>query len=476
MSLMASCGKVDITLALPTTHDKLYAKLLLFKQDDKSVLFVSMDYICLGGGEIGHISEDFYSNLKDILHKKGINDVLCGTTHTHTDTDMVVSEDKILPLIAKEVDRLLDTLEPVTVGNTKTSDNRFLINRTLKLKDGTQWTVRQAHPAPPDDMYDSLTEADDSITVIRIDKADKTPMCIMFNFGCHPLVGYADNGPTANYPGIAEEFIREQMNTEAMLFQSTGGDVTEIDYKDYFRPKDCSTYGLLLGQTVVRAAKKIETTDADLSSLTVKADFPLRKDIPENLEKIKQEMQRLWLNMSGCPLSFKNFLPLYTKYLISPDYPLDYKYRYLKDEELGLTQYKDQDVINRNIIKRYLENIQAMEKLSKLASCYKILTWHQSRVEKNQKGFVTLDVTGIKLGDMTIISAPVEPLTDVGKRLYEQCKDKKVFFAAYSNGYMHYGAAEDKYQSGAYETCECDLDKGWLSVYLDTVKNIVDKL
>ncbi|MBE6934455.1 MAG: hypothetical protein E7462_05345 [Ruminococcaceae bacterium] len=141
-------------------------------------------------------------------------------------------------------------------------------------------------------MYDGLPEVDDTVKIIRIDRVDKTPLCVLFDFGCHPLVGFADNGTTSNFPGIAERFITEHTGAEAMMFQSTGGDATELDYKNYFYPKDCTPWGTILGQTVVSAVNKIETKEAELDFFAVEREFPLRTDISQRIDGLEKRNAR----------------------------------------------------------------------------------------------------------------------------------------------------------------------------------------
>ncbi len=474
--MKAAVARVDISTSVLKIHDPLCAKMLLLNDGAKNVLMISLDTICLGGGGIGEFSDGFFNTLKSSVMAKGAEAILCGTTHTHTLMPMIAEEEVVLKRILDKYDDLVNALEPVTVGLCKTHDDSFVINRTLVLKDGSEWTVRQAHPVPPEESYDRLAEVDDTVNVIRFDRADKTPLCVMFNFGCHPLVGYANSMPTGNYPGIAESFVEENIGTTAIMFQSTGGDATEVDYKDYFHPKECERWGLNLGQTVARAARKIETKDVDLDSWCVDIDLPLRTDIPENMEKIKKEILDIALTTQNSPLDFKKFLPLYTTYTLSPDYPLDYKYRYLHEEAIGSDQYKSQDIINRTNIDKYLSNLACMEKISKLAGCYEVLEWHLNRINSLGTNVYSTEVTGIRIGNIYIVSAPVEPIVEVGKILYKTYEDKNIFFASYSNGYIHYGATEERYQNGGYETCECDLDKSWFKIYMAAVDEVMKKI
>jgi len=470
MSLYASATRVDITAHREDTHGKLYAKLLLLQDGPQTALLISMDCISLGGG-INEFSDDVFDCLQQAVRTAGVDNVICGTTHTHTLQPMVRSQEEVIREILAALPRLQETLEPVTAGAVTVKEFvPFLINRTLELTDGTDWTIRQAHPCPPEDLYNALTSADHSFRLLRLDKEDGSPLAVLFNFGCHPLLGYADCAPTANFPGIAEAMIEEHTGATAMLFQHTGGDATEITYKDYFHPKDCRPVGEALGMLVLRYVNQIKTKPASLSSFSVRRAFPLRRDIPEKMENIRREQLKLCETLENCPLNFKNFLPLYMKYLICPEYPLDHKFLYLQEEAMGSTQLREQDEINRGNIAKYLENVRAMEKLAMLSADLSTLKWHQERVQALNYA-MEADITGIRIGEDILISAPVEPLTGVGERL--KALDDRLVLLSYANGYMHYGATEDKYRRGGYEVHECDLDPAWLEVYLDAVKEIL---
>jgi len=186
-------------------------------------------------------------------------------------------------------------------------------------------------------------------------------------------------------------------------------------------------------------------------------------------------MLEICADFSCGPLNFKNFLPLYMKYLISPEYPLDHKYAYIKAEALGSNQLTEQDAINRGNIALYLDGIEKMEKIGKLSDCLQTLQWHKKRLNKLGKT-VTAEVLGIKLGDTVLLSAPVEPVNAVGRLIYDRYADKNIFFAAYSNGYIHYGATPEQYAKGGYETCECDLAPEWLGVYFGATDEILEKI
>jgi hypothetical protein len=54
----------------------------------------------------------------------------------------------------------------------------------------------------------------------------------------------------------------------ALFLQGTGGDMTEVTYKDFDHPRDCRPLGRMLGLRTLQALGEIETGDATLDVLS----------------------------------------------------------------------------------------------------------------------------------------------------------------------------------------------------------------
>ena len=461
--MRAAAGRVAITTTEIRANDELCAKILLLSEGDLLAAVISLDYISLGG-DIGTVSDGFYPALKERLAALGIGTLLCGVTHTHTPEPMVVPEEELLLRITEKAKALLPTLGEATLSYAEAHEGSFLLNREIPTEDGRDWPVRQAHPLPREESYSSLAEPDDTVRIVRILGDDGASIATLFTFGCHPLVGYANDRATAGFPGVAERLIESAEGGVAMMLQGMAGDVCELDYKNYFKPKSCREHGLRLGAAVLSAFGDATPIGEGLACATATALFPMRSDFDEKLKAIRERQLALCGELGSCPLSFKSFLPLYTRYLLSPDYPLDDKYVYLREEALGVTQLRDQDTINRGNIEKYLENIAVMEELSRLSAEYDTLLWHKERVERMGSA-VPVEVTAIRLGDRVLLSAPFEPLTEVGRILTARYGER-VIPATYSNGYQHYGAGSRRYSADSYEARECDLAPEWQDAYL----------
>ena len=473
--LYAGVAWTDITSKEPGANDTLRAKVLALQYDDKKYALVSVDYICLGGG-IGILRDDVFDVLKAEAKSLGVDTFLCGMTHTHTHGEMIVRQEELVEKIKCAIKEAFENLKPAKVGSSTGINTEFAINRTLKLKDGSYWSIRQAHPCPPDDEIDENPYADYTVGVIKVEGENGENICTVFTYGCHPLLGFANNRATSNYPGIAEKLIESEVGGMAMMFQSCGGDVTEIDYKNYDKPKSAQKVGESLGLTVLEVLKNIKAESSEIRDSIREVAFPRKKDIKEVMDNLVKEREHLLAYMADCPLNFKAFLPLYMKYLMNPEYPLGYKYEYMKEEEQGISQLTDQDKINRANIERYLSNIKIMERLSKICSTLYTMSWHDKYNASYDYKDVDSEVLGIRMGDALLLSAPVEPVSETGRRIRALSPLEKTFVVGYANGYMHYGSPEELYENGGYETIECMLSKDWYKIYEGALKEIFEDL
>ena len=479
--LRAGVARSDITTdaADVVVHDRLYATALVLDDGLNRVAVVGMDAVAIGG--IGDIGDDFLPALRARVERElGIpgGNLLVNASHTHPPGRILCND-------AEQVDRTFDAIRracgsmvPARAGSGVGREDRISINRTLRLKDGRRWTIRQAYPCPPDEEVAAVGPVDPAIGIVRIDRADGRPLAVVFTFACHPLVGVPHARITANFPGFARTVIEEALGDEAvaLFLQGAGGDVTEVLYKDVHRTKDSEPIGTLLGLSTLAALRGIRTGNARLSVASEMVALPRRTDFPERLEELERELAELVRSLRFTSLSFKSFLPLYIKYALSPEWPSDYSYRYLQEKATGKDDLAAMDMENRRNIGKYLGNIQAMERLSKIQDDIATHRRHQAINAEAGEPTVQAEVLGIRIGECVIISCPAEALTEVGLNVKKASPYEHTFVAAFSNGYMHYGPPAADYGKGGYEVTECFLAPGWQAIYERAASDVIRRL
>lgn len=481
MNLRAGVAKIDITTDKEgiVISDPLYAKALVLDDGAARVVIVAMDALAIGG--LGDIKDDFLAKLRsriqNELHIPGCN-VMVNASHTHPQGRLLCEEDEQIERTFEAVRQAMRSMTEVKVGSGFGYEDRIVVNRNLKMKDGNHWSIRYAHPCPPDEDVAGVGPIDPQIGVIRIDRLDGSPLAVVYNFASHLLIGVPDRGVTANFPGFASKLIEETLGGGAMalFLQGAGGDILELYFKDVNRPRDCEPIGTMLGLSTLKAVRKIVTRDAGLSVLSETIRLPRRDDIPQRITERLQEQAELLATLRSTCLNFKTFLPMYLKYALHPDYPSDYSYRYMQEAQIGANGLVSMDAHNRDHIERYLSNIAKMERLIRIQEDVATLKFHQALNEEAGTPDIAAEVQGIKIGDCVLITAPAELLVEIGLKLKATSPYEHTFVAAFTNGYMHYAAPAEHYGKGGYEVTECLLAPGWQRVYEEKAQDMIRRL
>ena len=480
-TLRAGVAKSDITTSAEgvVVNDPLYAKALVLDDGTTQVVIIAMDVVAIG--MIGDVSDDFLLRLRSrIQGELGIpgNHVLVNASHTHPPGRMLCDDGAQVDRTLDAVRRAQQSMTPVKVGVGVGHEDRVMINRTLRMKDGKGWTVRHANPCPPDEQVETLGPVDPDIGILRLDRPDGSPLAVIYNFACHPLLGVPGGKITANFPGFASAVIEENLGHDAMalFLQGAGGDVTEVLYKDANRPRDSEPVGVMLGLSALKAIRGIRPTDGDLSVASQTVDLPRRTDSEERIAELEQEQATLLASLRGTSLNWRSFLPLYLKHALNPEFPTDYSYRYLHAEQIGSNELRALDAGNRGLLDKYLANIDAMERLARNQDRIATLKVHQEINRESGETTIHTEVQGIRIGDCVLVTSPAEVCVEVGLNIKRASPYEHTFVAAFSNGYVHYGAPASDYPMGGYEVTECLLAPEWQEIFEKTAAGVIARL
>lgn len=480
-STCAGTGKSSITANSELIHDSLFVKALVFENHKIRVAIITLDVVAIG--TIGDIPDDFVIHVRQKLRDGlGINNVLINASHNHLDGFLhgkkIIAENVVDETIIA-VKKAMLNMEPVKVGAGKGFENRFAMNRRVKLKNGDVFTIRHANPNMPDDEIKQLGEIDTEIGILKIERLDGTPKALIYNYACHPYTGVPDKGITAEFPGFASAVIEEQLGHEAMAFflQGAAGDITEVLYKDVNNPRDSEPFGQMLALSTLKALKEINTSKTrQLECISETVNFPLRNDIADRLRNLEKTEAELLASLRSTSLNLKAFIPLYIKYHLSPGYPSYYAYRYLNEEKAGIEGLKKMDETNRKDILKYVNNIHAMERLAQIQSDKDMLKQKQIEIDKYGGEFVPSEIQGIRIGDFVIVTLSAEPFSQIGLNIKANSPYRHTFIAGYSNGYLHYAPTSESYKEGGYEIMNCILASQWQEIYEKKALEIIRKL
>lgn len=480
-SLRAGVAKSDITTEEQgvRVNDPLFAKALVLEDGKTRLAIIAMDAVAIGG--IGDINDDFLPKLRKRIEEElqiPAANVLVNASHTHPPGRLLCDGEQQLSRTFDAVRRAWENRVPVRVGCGTGYEDRIMMNRTLRLKDGKAWTIRHSNPCPPDDEVESVGPVDPEIGILRVDRVDGATLAVVYNFACHPYVGVPKGGVTADFPGFASKVIEDTLGNGAMalFLQGAGGDITEILYKDVNRPRDCEPLGTMLGLSTLAALRGIQTKEAVLSVINEPLPLPRKFDMPERIAELVEEQGSLLASLRGTSLNLKTFLPLYLKQALDAECPSYYSYRYLQAEKTGSDEMAQIDAQNKAYVAKYLQNIRAMEKLARIEDKIGTLKRHQGINEAAGEPTVATEVQGMKIGDFVLITSPAEVLVEVGLNMKKASPHEHTFMAAFSNGYIHYGPPASEYPRGGYEVTECLLAPEWQALYEAKAAEVLGRL
>lgn len=481
--IRAGTGKSNITADSVDVNDSLYVRAMVLENEELRIAIITMDVVAIG--TIGNIPDDFLNNVRNEIQEKAeikSRHILVSASHNHHDGFLTGEDwlcDDIVEKTVSAVEEAILNLEPVKIGVGTSMEERFAMNRRIRLKNGKVFTIRHANPNMPDDEIIGLGEIDPEIGILRVDRLDDTPKAVLYNYACHPYTGVLGKGATAEFPGFASRLIEEQLGHEAVAFflQGAAGDITEILYKDVDHPRDSEPFGQMLGQNVLNSARKITTMETNsLSMISKTISLALRSDFDERLNNLETERELLLESLRSTSLNLKTFLPLYIKYLISESYPSYYKYKYLDEEKKGGDALKKMDKANRKDIDKYITNIHAMEKLTHIQEDIYWLKLREELANKIGGNEIPVEIQGVRIGNFILVTFPGETFAEIGLRIKKLSPYPDTFMAAYSNGYIHYAPDKESYQRGGYEVTNCILAPEWQEIYEKEILEIIEQL
>ncbi len=476
--LTAGVAKVNITNpdARGNITDSLYVKALVMKSGNTRAVIITVDAVAIGG--IGAIKNDYFNGVRSqIKSETGINpeNVLINASHLHGMGYNVCDDIEARTIEAVRVAG--KNMVPVNVGAGSGYEDRITENHILRLKNGKAWAIRHANPLPPDEEIESVGPIDPEIGILRLDKKGGETLAIVYNFTGHPYQSIT--GETGGYPGFASKLIEKSMSkgTIALFIQGFSGDVIPILYKDVHSIRDQEPLGTMLGLSAMEAIRNIKPVKTgELKVINEVVKFPRKTDYVQRIASMENEQEELLRSLQGTSLNFKTFLPLYIQYNIFQEYPSYYSHRYLHEKSLGRSDLEKLDEENRRNLDKYLRNIHAMEKLSRLQ--YNIGLAKARKIENESAGESTMDleIMALKVGDFVLVTFPAEVSVQVGLNIKGKSPFKNTFVAGYTNGYIHYAPAADQFGSGTYQDHSCLLGPEWQKIYEDKVSEILKKL
>jgi hypothetical protein len=476
--LLAGAAKVEITdREAKPVNDPSYVKALVLKDGAATAVIVTVDAVAIG--ELGRIGNNFLASVRSQLQKDlGIPpaNILVNASHCHS----VVRKDADV-LTVQAVKEAWKNLEPVNSGAGRGHEDRIMENRRLKMKDGSEVDMRRAYSMPRDEDVAGVGPVDPEIGLLRLDRKNGKPLAVVYNFAVHPIQGVPSGANTADIPGFASKVIEENLGGGALAFflQGCAGDINPSRYKDVEHPHDAEPLGNLLGLSVLRALKTIQSRAGGALRVTHEVlALPRGADLEQRMKAIQAEQGRLLASLQGTNLNLKTFLPLFVRHKLSGDFPSYYSQRYLHEKALGREDLIKLDEENRADMERYIRNIYTMEQLTRLQTNLELLRMHQAQNAAAGKKMIDAEVAGVRIGDFVLVTFPGELSVEIGLGIKKRAPAPFTFVAGYTNGYIYYTpTAKQRNNTGyAQEDCDSLVAPEWQRLFEEKVAGILNKL
>ncbi|QDU64175.1 Neutral/alkaline non-lysosomal ceramidase [Planctomycetes bacterium Pan216] len=474
----AGAAKVDITdYAHGPVNGPMFAKALVVTDGAETIVLITVDAVAIG--EIGRIDNTFLGDVRAALHEQlGVDpkSVLINASHCH---GVIRADTRKLAVDA--VKEAWTRLEPVDVGVATAREDRISENRRLRMKDGSEVDMRRAYSLPPDEEVAGVGPIDPEVGVLRIDRKDGTPLAVLYNFACHPIMGVPGNENTADFPAFASAMLEEALGHDAvaLFVQGCAGDINPVRYKVVNTPQDAEPLGNLLGLSVLRAFNTMETKAPPAINISNEViSLPRGADLQERIATLLQQREKLTASLRPTDINFKSFLPLYIQHKTFPKAPSYHAQGYLHDRERGRDSLGKQDAENQRNLDAYLRNIHTMEKLTRLNTNLKLLQKHLATNRSAEKPTIDVEIGGIRIGDFRMVTFPGELTVEVGLRIKEASMPSSSFVAGYTNGYIYYlPTATQRLNSGyAQEDCDCLVAPRWQEIFETKAADVLKSL
>jgi len=244
------------------TLDPLYARALVLDAGGKRVALVTLD---LGRT----FDESWLDRLRTAAKQTShIDQLIVSASHTHSGPNILdiypdgrppAWQSAVLDKVAEAIHQAVLHLEPVRLGTgygvTHVGYNRRQVNPDHTV------TMLWSNPGKA-----PTTPVDATVSVIRVDRRDGTPLAILVNYACHPVVFGADHLQySADYVSTMVDTVAGAFPSKpiCLFLQGADGDInpyyaTTPMEQDAVQKRDWT--GGELGREAVQVAKGIQTS------------------------------------------------------------------------------------------------------------------------------------------------------------------------------------------------------------------------
>ncbi|MGH9668450.1 MAG: hypothetical protein ACRD9L_28850 [Bryobacteraceae bacterium] len=274
------------------TLDPIEARVLALSDGNRTIALVTLD-LCFTFDE--KVMDQIRGEVRG-----AVDEVIFHASHTHSGPTYSAAPEALqhaVPRMTAAIQAAAKSMEPVRIGNGW-GQVYIGFNRRYIEMDGSVQMFWRNEPKIP-----TVFAVDPTVGVIRIDRRYGTPLAILVNYACHPVVlGPESMNYSADYPGEMRRTVEQAVGHGSMAFflQGATGDINP--FYDKTPPVEDAVAvmketGQKLGLEAARVARTIETraSNAQIQTKTVLLTVANRW----NTEKLEAALQARYHTTSG---------------------------------------------------------------------------------------------------------------------------------------------------------------------------------
>ena len=275
------------------TLDPLEARVVALSDGSRTIALVTLD-LCFT------FDEKSMDQIRADVRDK-VDEVIFHASHTHSGPTYSEAPQAVahaVPRIEGAIRSAAASMVPAQIGNGW-GQTYIGFNRRYIETDGAVEMFWRNEP-----KISTTFPVDPTVGVIRIDRRDGTPLAILVNYACHPVVLGPDSfNYSADYPGEMRRVIEQAMGHDAMAFflQGAPGDINPFYDKTPLIEDAVNVMkqtGQKLGREAIRVANSIQTKSAAAARIQTKT-LVLTVANRWNREKLEAEVKAHYPETSG---------------------------------------------------------------------------------------------------------------------------------------------------------------------------------
>jgi hypothetical protein len=272
------------------TLDPLEARVLALSDGTRTIALVTLD-LCY----------TFDPPIMDEIRRAvrgSVDEVVFHASHTHSGPTYLEAPEAAkhaIPRIAGAIQAAAHALVPARIANGWGQVFLGFNRRYLRTDGSVEMFWRN------ETKISTTFPVDPTVGVIRIDRSDGTPLAVLVNYACHPVVLGPENlDYSADYPSEMRRYVEQQMGGKVMAFflQGAPGDINPYYDKTPLVEDAVGVMkqtGQKLGAEAVRVARNLTTrvpANPRIQSKTVIVPSANRWDL-DKLRAVLKERYRI---------------------------------------------------------------------------------------------------------------------------------------------------------------------------------------